>query len=197
MSSPPRHAARAARPGARRIPGANRLGLVRGGRGGGSAGPVGGGMRRWLPGGVRGGPAGRVGRGRGRLAGLRAARVGHRCAVGGDLGRAAGCRRQVAECRRLLRCRAMRLRVGVGGAQPERRRAGGVRAAGAGAGGGGLRGARAAAGRRRRRRRADHAVRELLRGRGQVWMTATEASLFDGIARASRFHVQPGQVTRS
>jgi DNA replication and repair protein RecF len=30
---------------------------------------------------------------------------------------------------------------------------------------------------------------------GQVWMTATEASLFDGIARASRFHVQPGLVT--
>src|SRR6185437_14052982 len=80
---------RAARPGARRIPGASRLGLVRGGRGGGPAGRVRGGMRRWLPGGVRGGPAGGVGGGRGRLAGLRAARAGYRRAVGGDLGRAA------------------------------------------------------------------------------------------------------------
>ena len=34
-----------------------------------------------------------------------------------------------------------------------------------------------------------------LEGRGQVWMTATEAALFDGIADASRFHVQPGRVT--
>jgi DNA replication and repair protein RecF len=34
-----------------------------------------------------------------------------------------------------------------------------------------------------------------LEGRGQVWMTATEAALFDGISEASRFHVQPGQVT--
>jgi DNA replication and repair protein RecF len=34
-----------------------------------------------------------------------------------------------------------------------------------------------------------------LQGRGQVWMTATEASLFDGIVAGSRFHVQPGQVT--
>jgi DNA replication and repair protein RecF len=33
-----------------------------------------------------------------------------------------------------------------------------------------------------------------LEGRGQVWMTATEAALFDGIGAASRFHVQPGQV---
>jgi DNA replication and repair protein RecF len=31
-----------------------------------------------------------------------------------------------------------------------------------------------------------------LEGRGQVWMTATEASLFDGIGAASRFHVTPG-----
>jgi DNA replication and repair protein RecF len=31
-----------------------------------------------------------------------------------------------------------------------------------------------------------------LEGRGQVWMTATEAALFDGIGAASRFHVQPG-----
>jgi DNA replication and repair protein RecF len=34
-----------------------------------------------------------------------------------------------------------------------------------------------------------------LEGRGQVWMTATERSLFDGIGDASRFHVQPGQIT--
>jgi DNA replication and repair protein RecF len=34
-----------------------------------------------------------------------------------------------------------------------------------------------------------------LEGRGQVWMTATEAALFDGITDASRFHVQPGQIT--
>ena len=34
-----------------------------------------------------------------------------------------------------------------------------------------------------------------LDGRGQVWMTATEASLFDGIGPpASRFHVEPGRV---
>lgn len=33
-----------------------------------------------------------------------------------------------------------------------------------------------------------------LEGRGQVWMTATEASLFGGIDAASRFHVQPGQI---
>jgi DNA replication and repair protein RecF len=33
-----------------------------------------------------------------------------------------------------------------------------------------------------------------LSGRGQVWMTATEAALFDGIADASRFHVRQGQV---
>ena len=31
-----------------------------------------------------------------------------------------------------------------------------------------------------------------LEGRGQVWMTATEAALFDGIGAASRFHVEPG-----
>jgi DNA replication and repair protein RecF len=34
-----------------------------------------------------------------------------------------------------------------------------------------------------------------LEGRGQVWMTATEAALFDGIGAASRFHVQGGSVT--
>ena len=34
-----------------------------------------------------------------------------------------------------------------------------------------------------------------LNGRGQVWMTATEAALFEGIgATASRFHVEPGRV---
>lgn len=33
-----------------------------------------------------------------------------------------------------------------------------------------------------------------LQGRGQVWMTATEASLFDGIGDASRFRVEPGAV---
>ena len=33
-----------------------------------------------------------------------------------------------------------------------------------------------------------------LEGRGQVWMTATEASLFDGIDAASRFRVEPGRA---
>jgi DNA replication and repair protein RecF len=33
-----------------------------------------------------------------------------------------------------------------------------------------------------------------LEGRGQVWMTATEATLFDGIAAASRFRIAPGIV---
>lgn len=33
-----------------------------------------------------------------------------------------------------------------------------------------------------------------LERRGQVWMTATEPALFDGIGAASRFHVQPGQI---
>ena len=33
-----------------------------------------------------------------------------------------------------------------------------------------------------------------LEGRGQVWMTATEAPLFDGIAAATRLAVQPGQI---
>jgi len=33
-----------------------------------------------------------------------------------------------------------------------------------------------------------------LEGRGQVWMTATEAALFDGIAGGSRFHVEAGRV---
>jgi DNA replication and repair protein RecF len=33
-----------------------------------------------------------------------------------------------------------------------------------------------------------------LERRGQVWMTATEAGLFDGIGAASRFAMQPGQI---
>jgi len=33
-----------------------------------------------------------------------------------------------------------------------------------------------------------------LEGRGQVWMTATEAALFNGIGTASRFHVRPGSI---
>ncbi len=33
-----------------------------------------------------------------------------------------------------------------------------------------------------------------LEGCGQVWMTATEAALFDGIGRASRLHVEGGQA---
>lgn len=34
-----------------------------------------------------------------------------------------------------------------------------------------------------------------LEGRGQVWMTATEPGLFDGIDHASQFHLEPGSVT--
>jgi DNA replication and repair protein RecF len=34
-----------------------------------------------------------------------------------------------------------------------------------------------------------------LERRGQVWMTATEAALFEGIDAASRFHVRPGEIT--
>lgn len=34
-----------------------------------------------------------------------------------------------------------------------------------------------------------------LEGRGQVWMTATEAGLFKGIGAASRFHIQSAQIT--
>jgi DNA replication and repair protein RecF len=33
-----------------------------------------------------------------------------------------------------------------------------------------------------------------LEGRGQVWMTATEATLFNGIGSASHFHVEPGRI---
>ena len=33
-----------------------------------------------------------------------------------------------------------------------------------------------------------------LEGRGQVWMTATEAALFDEIGSSSRFYVEPGRV---
>ena len=42
------------------------------------------------------------------------------------------------------------------------------------------------------RRRA--ALFARLEGRGQVWMTATEAALFDGIGVASRFHVDAGRI---
>jgi DNA replication and repair protein RecF len=35
-----------------------------------------------------------------------------------------------------------------------------------------------------------------LDGRGQVWMTGTEAALFDGIADASRFHIEADAVDR-
>lgn len=41
------------------------------------------------------------------------------------------------------------------------------------------------------------ALFERLEGRGQVWMTATEASLFDGIGEAGRFHVEAGEVSAS
>ena len=34
-----------------------------------------------------------------------------------------------------------------------------------------------------------------LEGRGQVWMTATEASLFEGVSSAARFHVEGGKAT--
>ena len=44
------------------------------------------------------------------------------------------------------------------------------------------------------RRRA--ALFARLEGRGQVWMTATEAALFDGIGDAIRFHVEPGGTPR-
>ena len=44
------------------------------------------------------------------------------------------------------------------------------------------------------RRRA--ALFTRLEGRGQVWMTATEAALFEGIGEASRFRVQPGLVSQ-
>lgn len=36
-----------------------------------------------------------------------------------------------------------------------------------------------------------------LEGRGQVWMTATEAALFDGIGEASRFHVEAGSIHKA
>lgn len=38
------------------------------------------------------------------------------------------------------------------------------------------------------------ALFERLGARGQVWMTATEPALFDGISGASRFHVEAGSV---
>lgn len=40
------------------------------------------------------------------------------------------------------------------------------------------------------------ALFDRLKGRGQVWMTATEAALFEGIEQASRFHVQPGSISQ-
>jgi DNA replication and repair protein RecF len=43
------------------------------------------------------------------------------------------------------------------------------------------------------RRRA--ALFARLEGRGQVWMTATEAILFDGVDAASRYQVEPGKIT--
>ena len=39
------------------------------------------------------------------------------------------------------------------------------------------------------------ALFDRLEDRGQVWMTATESSLFDGVAEASRFHVEAGTVS--
>jgi DNA replication and repair protein RecF len=38
------------------------------------------------------------------------------------------------------------------------------------------------------------ALFDRLRGHGQVWMTATEAVLFEGIGEASRFHVESGSA---
>jgi len=38
------------------------------------------------------------------------------------------------------------------------------------------------------------ALFDRLQGRGQVWMTATEAALFNGIADATRFHVEAGTI---
>jgi len=38
------------------------------------------------------------------------------------------------------------------------------------------------------------ALFERLDGRGQVWLTGTEAALFEGIGAASRFHVRPGTL---
>ena len=39
------------------------------------------------------------------------------------------------------------------------------------------------------------ALYDRLAGRGQIWMTGTEAGLFDGIADATRFHVADGGVS--
>jgi DNA replication and repair protein RecF len=39
------------------------------------------------------------------------------------------------------------------------------------------------------------ALFDRLHGRGQVWMTATEAALFEEIGEASRFHVEPGKIS--
>jgi DNA replication and repair protein RecF len=39
------------------------------------------------------------------------------------------------------------------------------------------------------------ALFDRLEGRGQVWMTATESALFDGITVGSRFHVSAGTIS--
>ena len=39
------------------------------------------------------------------------------------------------------------------------------------------------------------ALYQRLEGRGQVWMTATEAALFDGISDSTRFHVDTGTIS--
>jgi DNA replication and repair protein RecF len=41
------------------------------------------------------------------------------------------------------------------------------------------------------------ALFQRLSGHGQVWLTATESALFEGIGDASRFHVEDGAVTRT
>ena len=42
------------------------------------------------------------------------------------------------------------------------------------------------------------ALFDRLGGRGQVWMTATEPGLFDGIgSSASRFHIESGTISRA
>lgn len=36
-----------------------------------------------------------------------------------------------------------------------------------------------------------------LEGRGQVWMTGTEAALFESVSAASRFHIEPGRIVEA
>jgi DNA replication and repair protein RecF len=38
------------------------------------------------------------------------------------------------------------------------------------------------------------ALFDRLKGRGQVWMTATEAGLFDGIEEATRYRIEGGEI---